>query len=132
MSGSARGVVVSRSARSTSSRRTSARSSPQPRSSPRCCSASPSSDAERSFGVQSARRADHAAHREHGALLGAERVAAVLPVFGVEVQRLGDIVVERHELLAGPGTPVVLWLRREQTTQLGLGFGVVAQFEQGQ
>ena len=67
------------------------------------------------------------------AVLGAERVAAVLPVHGVEVQRLGDIAVERHELRAGAGNARdALWLRREHTTQLGLGFGVVAQFEQGQ
>ena len=82
--------------------------------------------------MQRARASDDAAHREHGALLGAGPVAAVLLVLGVEVQRLGDIAVERHELLAGPGTPAALWLRREQTTQLGLGFGVVAQFEKGQ
>jgi hypothetical protein len=57
----------------------------------------------------------------------------VPPVLGVEVQRLGDIAVERYELRAEAGNArAALWLRREQTTQLGLGFGVVAQFEQGQ
>jgi hypothetical protein len=56
-----------------------------------------------------------------------------------EHQGAGGLALGQLDLESAHLGPVVaataraaLWLRREQTTQLGLGFGVVAQFEQGQ